>query len=198
MPVNPQTAWRDFVNDLKPLYRGLLNLEQKERLEQIKALVCDVDGVLTDGTLWLGDDQQWRRRFHILDGLGLKLLHQQGIKVGWITGSKSIDIEARAKALLIDELAMGAEAKLPLLQAFCDKWQISLAEVAYVGDDLPDLPVLKAVGLPFTVPNAHRQVLQNASFLVTTLAGGQGAVREIADLVLSCKGVVPSVPIQSS
>lgn len=179
------------------LSRAFLSLEQKERLDGIQALVCDIDGVLTDGTLWLGDDGQWRRCFHIQDGLGLKLLADGGFKTGWITGSQSIDIEARAQALKVDQLAMGITNKLPRLQSFCQSWGLGLHQIAYIGDDLPDLPVLSAVGLPFTVPNAHRQVLQNESFLVTTLAGGQGAVREVADLILSSKGVLPSVPVQA-
>lgn len=152
-------------------------------LSQIKALVMDVDGILTDCTTFLGDDGQWRRAFNIRDGIGIKALIRAGYVVGMITGSRSIDIEARQIQLGIPHLFSGIEDKLEAFHEFLNKTQLAPNEVAYMGDDLPDLPVLEMVGFAATVPEAVDEVLDAVDY-VTRRAGGAGAAREVCDMIL--------------
>jgi 3-deoxy-D-manno-octulosonate 8-phosphate phosphatase (KDO 8-P phosphatase) len=154
------------------------------KLKQIRALVMDVDGVLSDGTLWMEADGSWRRAFSILDGLGLKRLMQANYKVGWITGSKAPDIAARAKILGVEFLSEGQEDKRAAFASFLEKYDLKASQVAYIGDDLPDLPLLQACGLAFTVPNAVEEIKAVAEY-TTQKGGGFGAVREVCDLLLA-------------
>jgi len=152
-------------------------------LGQIKALVLDVDGILTNCTTFLGDDGKWRRAFNIRDGLGIKALLRAGYAVGMITGSSSIDIEARQIQLGIPHLFSGTEDKLEAFNEFLKRTQLAPNEVAYMGDDLPDLPVLEGVGFSATVPEAVDEVLAAVDY-VTRRAGGTGAAREVCDMIL--------------
>ncbi len=154
---------------------------------KIKAFVTDVDGVWTDGSIWLGDNGQWRRHFYIHDGLGLLQLQKAGFKVGVISGSKTEDIEARCKVLKIEDYHLGVGDKKPVFLDLLKKWNLKPEEVAYVGDDIIDTEVLDIVGLAYTVPNAHKSLLENKAYKQTKLAGGQGAVREICDQLLENK-----------
>jgi 3-deoxy-D-manno-octulosonate 8-phosphate phosphatase (KDO 8-P phosphatase) len=155
----------------------------RARLAQVKLLALDVDGVLTDGGLYYSDSGEEMKRFHVKDGQGLKSLRGIGIEVAIISGSSSRSTLQRAKTLGIMHTFVGTEDKLSTLKILCKKLGLSLAQVAYVGDDVNDLPVMRAVGCPLTVADAMPENRACALY-VTTLGGGQGAVREICDYLL--------------
>lgn len=144
-------------------------------------LVLDVDGVLTDTRLWY-DGTEWRRFFSIRDGVGIKRLIDSGYKVAVITGSKSEDIRLRVKNLGIQFFYEGALDKEPSFQQLQNDSGISPSEMAYIGDDIFDIPMICEVALGATVPEAVDEVLQVAAY-VTRRPGGCGAVREICDYI---------------
>ena len=166
------------MNDMQPVL-----LSPHPELAKVKLLTCDVDGVLTDGGLYYGDDGERMKRFHVLDGHGLKSLQKTGVKTCFISQSRSPSIAARAADLGIDFCFSGIENKLITITEVTQKLGISLREVAHIADDLNDLTLLEAVGFPITVPNAVPPVKQICSF-VTHKAGGQGAVRELCDAIV--------------
>lgn len=158
---------------------------------RVKFVVLDVDGVLTDGGIYLGDVDGRRmefKKYDIQDGLGILLLRWAGIKVGIITGRVSESVTLRAAELKVDELVQDEQArKLPSLRKICQRLGIGLDEVAFIGDDLPDVGVLRAVGLPVVVGNASVDAV-NAATLHLTRPGGAGAVREFCELLLRARG----------
>ncbi|MBW4613046.1 MAG: HAD-IIIA family hydrolase [Desmonostoc vinosum HA7617-LM4] len=158
-------------------------LELRSRFSQVKLLALDVDGVLTDGGLYYTDAGEELKKFNVKDGLGLKLLMQAGIDVAIITASTSTSVLHRAKKLGINYTFIGVENKLSVLENLCQKLNISLEQVAYMGDDLNDIPILQMVGCPLTVADAMSANKAHAIY-ITELAGGQGAVREICDRLL--------------
>lgn len=151
--------------------------------KKIKLLVTDVDGVLTDGSLIFDDEGRELKKFHVHDGLGLKLLMQHGINVAIISSRESSIVSKRAKELGIQHLYQGHDDKRQPLQDIMQTLQLQPDQVAYVGDDLMDLPLIKFVGLGIAVANAHPWVRKHAQWQ-TVAAGGQGAVRECCDLIL--------------
>lgn len=151
---------------------------------KIKMLALDVDGVLTDGKLYIGSDGQEIKAFHIHDGCGIKLLQDHGIAVAIISSRNSPATLSRIKDLSVKYHALGEKNKLATLQHFAKQCQITLKEIAYMGDDLPDFEVMQAVGLPIAVANATRPILEIAKWR-TEKPGGSGAVREICDLILA-------------
>lgn len=154
------------------------------RLRRVKLLALDVDGVLTDGGVYVLDNGQQFRRFNIKDGLGIKQVIQKGIVVTVISAS-SIDIVVyRMKQLGITEVHLGVEDKLMTLQRICMKYGLDISETLYIGDDLTDLSVLKSVGVPCVPTDAVKEV-KEVAFYVASAGGGQGVVREICDLLLS-------------
>lgn len=153
------------------------------RLRKIRMLVLDVDGVLTDCRTYLGDDGEWKRFFSIRDGYGIKMLVDSGYKVGIITGTVAKDIQERKKALHIHYFYEGKLDKLPSFQQMLKDAQLEADQVAYMGDDLFDLPVLKAAGFSATVPDAMEEVLPLVHY-TTKRPAGNGAVREVCDLIL--------------
>lgn len=159
--------------------------------KRVKFVGLDVDGVMTDGGIYLGDVGGKRielKRYEIQDGLGVVLMRQAGIKVGIITGRTSESVRLRAKELKVDAVAQDPKArKLPALRKMLSKFGIDPAEAAFVGDDLPDLAVMRAVGMPVAVANASREV-KAVAHLRLTRAGGAGAVREFAELLLTARG----------
>lgn len=159
-------------------------LELRSRFSQVKLLALDVDGVLTDGGLYYTDTGEEFKKFNVKDGLGLKLLMQAGIDVALITASSSTSVLHRAKKLGINYTFIGVENKLNVLENLCQKLNITLEQVAYMGDDLNDIPVLQAVGCPLTVADAM-SINKLSVIYVTELPGGKGAVREICDRFLS-------------
>lgn len=157
--------------------------ELRSRLLQVKLLVLDVDGVLTDGGLYYTESGEELKRFNIKDGQGLKLLMQSGIEVAIITAKSSLSTLHRAKNLGIIHTYLGVDDKLSTLKNLCEKLSLALSEVAYVGDDINDLAVMQAVGCPLTVADAI-SANQACALYVTKLPGGQGAVREICDILM--------------
>ena len=159
--------------------------------KRIKLVGLDVDGVLTDGGIYLGDvggAGLELKRYDIQDGLGIRLLRASGIKVVIITGRVSESVRLRATELEIDDLIQDAQArKLPALHRILDRFGISLEDSAFVGDDFPDHPVLRAVGLPVAVGNAVPEIRALCKVQLTR-TGGFGAVREFSELLLKARG----------
>ena len=159
--------------------------------KRVKFVGLDIDGVMTDGGIYLGDADGKRielKRFEIQDGLGIGMMRKAGIKVGIITGRESESVRLRAQELKVDAVAQDTKArKLSALAKMLAKFGIDLSETAFVGDDLPDLAVLRVVGMPVAVANATREVKEVANVHLTR-AGGYGAVREFAELLLTARG----------
>ena len=159
-----------------------------ESASKIKLLLLDVDGILTDGRLYFSNSGEEIKAFHSLDGHGIKMLMSAGVPVGIITGRDSKIVARRAAELGIEILYQGRKDKINVLQEISANQAFPLDSICYAGDDLPDLPVLKAVGLSFSVPGAHHSV-HEVVHAVTKRCGGEGAVREITDFILSSKGL---------
>jgi 3-deoxy-D-manno-octulosonate 8-phosphate phosphatase (KDO 8-P phosphatase) len=159
----------------------------RRRAQRVKLAAFDVDGVLTDGRLWFGPDGEALKQFHTLDGLGLKLLREQAIEVALITSRDSPMVQARARELGLRHVYQGQRDKLHALEHLCRALEIGLEQVAYTGDDLPDLPPMQRVGLSIAVANAHPWMFRHAHWR-TTRRGGDGAVREVCDLLLAAQG----------
>jgi 3-deoxy-D-manno-octulosonate 8-phosphate phosphatase (KDO 8-P phosphatase) len=152
-----------------------------ERIKTIKAVFLDVDGVMTDGGLFYGERGESLKRFHVHDGQGIQSMRGQGLQVGIISGRSHPSVSLRAQELGVDPVFQGIGNKLECLQTWLDRVGYDLANIAFMGDDLADVPVLKAVGFAASVPNAVRQA-QQASHWISERPGGQGAVRCLADL----------------
>jgi len=157
-----------------------------ESASKVRLLLLDVDGILTDGRLYFSNSGEESKAFHSLDGHGIKMLMLAGIPVGIITGRESNIVTKRAADLGIDILYQGREDKIDVLKEIITNKGIDAHAIAYAGDDLPDLPVLQAVGLSFSVPGAHPDV-KGAVNAITTRCGGEGAVREITDFILNAQ-----------
>lgn len=160
--------------------------EARERAASIRALGLDVDGVLSDGRLYFSSAGQEMKAFHALDGHGLKMLMQAGLEVAIITSRSSPILERRCKDLGISHLYRGAEDKFAALADFLTATGLETGSFCFVGDDLVDLPVLRAAGLACSVPGGHEDV-RSRVHIVTSAPGGKGAVREITDFLLRCQ-----------
>ena len=158
-------------------------------LHQVKLLALDVDGILTDGGLYYTESGEVCKKFNVKDGKGIALLIQSGIEVAIISANDSDATLHRAKKLGIKNCFIDVKNKLVVLNDLCDRLNISLGQVCYMGDDLNDLPVLKAVGFPMTVADAIPENKVNSVY-VTESSGGQGAVREVCNLLLNCAAKV--------
>ena len=166
----------------------MTDLEQIQTLAaDIELLVLDVDGVLTDGKLYFSNSGNEIKSFNTMDGLGLKLLQKNGIKVALITGRQSEIVSERAKNLGIKHVYQGSDDKKKTLDELLNKLGMEYSSVAYAGDDLPDLVCITQVKLGITVPNGHFLIKEIAD-AVTTREGGNGAVREICDWILQAQG----------
>jgi 3-deoxy-D-manno-octulosonate 8-phosphate phosphatase (KDO 8-P phosphatase) len=158
-----------------------------DNAHRIRLVGLDVDGVLTDGGIYLGDSGEYKR-YDVQDGFGVLALREAGIKVAIVTGRVSESVRVRAQELRVDELAQDPEArKLPALLRICDRLGIAPDETAFVGDDFPDLAIMRVVGLPVAVGNAAAEVRAVARVHLTR-TGGHGAVREFAELLLKARG----------
>ncbi len=161
------------------------------RAKKIKLLLMDVDGVLTDGSIYLLSEASGRLReikvFNSLDGAGLRLAQRAGLRTGIITGRKSPAVAARARELEMDYLVQDAFQKLPAFQKILRRSRLRPEQICFVGDDITDLPIFTRVGLAVAVANAHPEAKKGAHF-VTRARGGQGAVREVVDLLLRAQG----------
>ncbi len=164
----------------------------RERAAAVRALVLDVDGVLTDGTLWYGPDGEVMKAFSVRDGLGIRLLRAEGIAVAVISAKRSAPLLARLRDLKVEHLYLGREDKLRALDELAGALSIGREQIAYVGDDLVDLPVLEAVGLPITVADGHPRAKARAAW-ITEACGGRGAVREVCEGLLETRGRLDAV-----
>ncbi|MGE3974901.1 MAG: KdsC family phosphatase [Bdellovibrionales bacterium] len=152
-------------------------------LKQIKMLISDVDGVMTDGTIWLDTDKQWKRIFSVYDGVGMKLLMEKGYQVGVITGGKSEDVKTRMEFLGIPHFYDGVGDKVPSFEDILKKTGLKANEIMYIGDEIFDIPLIERVGVGVSVPNGVDGAKSKAKY-ITKCAGGTGAVREICDWLL--------------
>ncbi len=164
-----------------------------QKAGQIEYLLLDVDGVLTDGTLYFDAEGGEIKRFSIYDGQGIRLLQDAGIGVGILSGRRSHAVSRRAKELRIRDLFQGISEKVIVYEKILKKRKLREEAVAYMGDDLADLPVLARVGCSISVPNAVEAV-RSAVDWVTIRRGGEGAVREVADTILSAKRALGHLP----
>lgn len=159
----------------------------KTKAKNIRLLVLDVDGVLTDGKLYYAPGGTEIKAFNTLDGHGIKTLIRSGVEVAIITGRSSEQVSRRAEALGISHVVQGREDKLTALRELLQEFPCELEQIAMMGDDWPDLSVMVKVGLALTVPNAHAEVRQRAHWQ-SAASGGEGAVREACDLILVAQG----------
>ena len=166
------------MNELSP---GLL-----QRLQKIRLFLCDVDGILTDASVYM-DGNVETKRFHIPDGLGLRLLQREGIKVGWVSARPSMATSQRAADLKVDFLRQSDTAKVAAVEKILAETKFTWEEIVYMGDDIVDLGVLKRAGLAVTVPHAIPEC-QNMAHYVTEAPGGDGAVREVVEMILKAQG----------
>ena len=158
-----------------------------DKIGKVKVLILDVDGVLTDGRIVISDDGQETKCFNVRDGHGLKMIRRAGVEVMFLTGRKSRVVEHRARELGVERLYQGALDKLAVLQEILNSTGLSPGQVAYMGDDIVDLPVLRRAGFSVTVSDAHEDVLK-AVDLVTKNPGGRGAGREVCEIILKVQG----------
>jgi 3-deoxy-D-manno-octulosonate 8-phosphate phosphatase (KDO 8-P phosphatase) len=156
---------------------------------QIKLVVFDVDGVLTDGSLFIGDDGQEYKAFHSRDGLGMKLLRKSGVEIGIITARTSEVVKHRMESLDIKHVYQGQLEKLPALKELLAKLELSFEQTAYVGDDIVDLPVMRQVGLAIAVQDAHPLAKQHAHWQ-TPHGGGRGAARDVCELIMESQNTL--------
>jgi len=157
------------------------------RARRIKLLLMDCDGVLTDGRLWLTSDGDEQKAFHARDGQGISLLHRAGLQTGIITGRTSSAVDRRAQDLKMSYVRQYAKDKIKALEEILAEAGVTTDECAYIGDDVGDIPVMRRVGLAVAVSDAVEETKQAAQY-ITALKGGQGAVREVCDLVLKAQG----------
>ena len=157
------------------------------RLNRIKMVVMDVDGVLTDGQILLDDRGVETQVFDVQDGSGIIYLQRAGIKTAIITGRNVKATRHRTKQLMITEVHQDAGKKTKSLEKILCKYKISANQICYVGDDLPDIPVMKRVGYAVAVRNARPEVKRHAHY-ITKLPGGRGAIRELAEKILKAQG----------
>ena len=161
-------------------------MDLDERCEPIELVLADVDGVLTDGQVIYNNQGIETKQFHIRDGLGIKLWHKAGYKFGLVTQRSSQIVKLRAAELNVTIVRQGTQDKLTTLKEVLAELGLSAAQACYIGDDLPDLPVIRAVGLGVAVADACEEVRRAAHF-VTSLRGGQGAVRETLERILKAQ-----------
>ena len=167
------------------------NQQILEKAAKIRLLLLDVDGVLTDGKLYFSSEGYEMKAFHTLDGHGIKQLRRSGVEVGIITGRKSEIVAKRAADLGIQHMRQGREDKFTAMQEIIQAHPCDLAEIAFMGDDYPDLLCMTRVGLALTVQNAHPEVANRAHWQ-SARAGGHGAVREACDLIMQAQGTYDS------
>ena len=158
------------------------------RASSIEAIIFDVDGVLTDGGLYRSDDGQEMKRFHAMDGLGIRMLSDAGIEIAIITGRTSQVVAHRCEELQIKHVYQGQRDKLSAFEDLCSVLNLSPQDIAYMGDDIIDLPCMRRVGLALTVPDACQEIEAIAHW-TSRRHGGHGAAREACELILKAKGL---------
>lgn len=163
-----------------------------EKAKKIRLVIFDVDGVLTSGQLTYGSNGIEVKNFHVHDGQGMKLLKKSGVEIAIITACQTDIIKRRMQDLGIEHVYLGQVDKLPAYEDIKNKLNLTDQQIAYVGDDLPDLPMLKRVGLAVTVANAH-QLIQEHAHWITKAKGGKGAVREVCDFIMQAQGTYQTI-----
>lgn len=166
---------------------GTITATQQQLLSQVKLLICDIDGVFSDGRIYMGNNGEELKAFHTRDGFGVKAVINAGIDVAVITGRKSQIVNNRMTALGVPYIFQGQDNKLIAYEQLLEQLGLEPTQVAYIGDDVIDLPVMNQVGLAVAVADAHPIVQQQADY-VTQIKGGFGAVRELCDLLLLVRG----------
>ncbi len=156
---------------------------------QVKLLIVDVDGVLTDGGLFFDNRGEEYKRFNSLDGHGIRMALDGGIEIAVITGRQSHIVEHRMRDLGVSHVYQGSRDKLPAFERLLRDCGLKAEQAAYIGDDLPDLPIMRRVGFAIAVQNAHGFVKQHCDW-VTSARGGEGAVREVTDFILHAQGLL--------
>ncbi|MCU8056821.1 3-deoxy-manno-octulosonate-8-phosphatase KdsC [Shewanella sp. SM34] len=164
-------------------FYGPISDDVWQRAQKIKLLICDVDGVFSDGRIYLSNSGEELKAFHTRDGYGVRSLLTSGFNLAVITGRQSKIVENRMTALGVTHIYQGVDNKFEPYEALLALYGVTPEEVAYIGDDIVDLPVMNVVGLAVSVADGHPYVRQHAHF-VTTLNGGNGALRELTDLLL--------------
>lgn len=159
------------------------------KAKQIRLLILDIDGVLTNGIIYYSDTHHQMKGFHVHDGMGIRLLQNAGIPVAVISSKKSELATKRLSELNIQHVYLGYEQKLPAYNELKQILQLTDEQIAYIGDDLPDLPVLRRVGLPITVPHAPAVIKEHVA-MVTKNQAGSGAVREVCDWLLEVQELI--------
>jgi 3-deoxy-D-manno-octulosonate 8-phosphate phosphatase (KDO 8-P phosphatase) len=153
------------------------------KANKIKLFVCDIDGVFSDGRIYLGNDGEELKAFHTKDGYGIKALVNSGVDVAVITGRNSNIVLQRMTALNVKHIIQGQENKLPVLKQLINSLELSPEQIAYIGDDMPDFNCMDFVGFSIAVNDAHPAILKIADH-TTSIKGGFGAVRESCDLIM--------------
>ncbi len=165
----------------QPMEQSILDIAK-----DIKLLICDVDGVFSDGLIYMGNNGEELKTFHTRDGYGVKSLMNAGIEIAIITGRRSQIVENRMKALGISLIYQGQDDKIKAYQDICTKLDIAPEQTGYIGDDLIDWPVMEQVALKVCVADGHPLLARRANY-VTSIRGGHGAVREVCDLILQAR-----------
>ena len=168
-------------------------MDVNARAKRVRLAIFDVDGVLTDGTVYLGARGEAFKAFNIHDGHGLKLLRDAGVVTAILSGRSHKAVDRRARELSIDHVIQGRSEKLPEFEKLLKRAKVAAEDCAYMGDDLPDLAVMRRCGLAVAPANAIETVKGEAHY-VTRAHGGRGAVRELCDLVLRARGQLPALP----
>ena len=161
----------------------------RERAARVRLVCFDVDGTLTDGRLILGERGEEYKVFHSRDGQGMVMLREAGLHVGVISGRSSPVVAERMASLGIQFLYQGASAKTPVFENLLRELSLTPPQAAFIGDDLPDLAVMRQVGLAIAVADAHPEIRRQAHW-ITQLGGGKGAAREVCDLILDSHGLL--------
>ena len=164
-----------------------------EQLKKIKMVLFDVDGVLSDGRIIIDNNGMEYKSFYARDGLGIKMLIDHGIVCGVITGRESGIVTHRMEELKIEEVHQGVKDKLKVYEDIKTKYGFDDSEIAFVGDDIPELDIFMKVGIAFAVGDAHPELKKYADY-ITQAKGGKGAVREITDLIMEAHGWPLYVP----
>ena len=182
-------AWNlvRFAHPPEAEYNEMKNSVSLEKLKCIELLLLDVDGVLTDGAIIYSDDGSETKIFNVKDGLGLKLVMEAGIRVAIVTGRISPALVHRCRHLGIRYVFEGIRDKAKILEKIAKQTGVAPEHTAYIGDDLPDLSLMRRVKLSIAVADAHKAVLENADW-TTSAAGGCGAVREVCEALLKARG----------
>lgn len=174
---------------------NLLPADTIARFANIKLLILDVDGVMTDGGLIISDDGQEYKIFHAHDGLGMKLLKSSGVQTAIITGRTSNVVKQRADSTGVSLIYQGAQNKLTAFKDLLNQTGLDAHQTAFMGDDVVDLPPMRNAGLAIAVPGAPQLVLSHAHY-TTKKAGGKGAVREVCDLIMQVQGNYDAIMAQ--